>query len=158
MFVKSKWKLLKFHTLNPDHVFEIFGKYSHEEADVVRSSVIDCITCDPVSFNERMIVVFTMLHLNIDEWLLRTKNPKTPADEAVVYGLCQLYSRHALAYTTGSVWSTLEIHRKCSLEDVKGHCDIHFVFLEGGILGQLHKKTKDPQTDGYVISTSKLTG
>ena len=91
VFIKNKWKLLKFCTPNPDHVFEIFGKYSHEEANVVRASVIDYITCDPVSFNERMIVVFTMLHLNIDEWLLRTKYPKSPADEAVVYGLCQLY-------------------------------------------------------------------
>ena len=73
-------------------------------------SVIDYITCDPVSFNERMIVVFTMLHLSIDERLLRTKDPKSSSDEAVVYGLCQLYSRHALAYSMVSVWSTLEIH------------------------------------------------
>ena len=66
-----------------------------------------------------MVVVFTMLHLNLDEWLLRTKNPNSPTDEAAVYGLCQLYLRHALAYMTGSVWSTLEIHGKCSLEEVK---------------------------------------
>ena len=103
VFIKNKRKLLRFRTLNPDHIFDIFSKYSHEETDVVRASVIDYITCDPVSFNERMIVVFTMLHLNIDEWLLCTKDTKSPADEAVVYGLCQLYLRHALAYTTGSV-------------------------------------------------------
>ena len=119
VFIKNKRKVLKFHTPDPDHVYDIFGKYSCEEADVVRTSVIDYITCDPISFNKRMVVVFTMLHLNIDEWLLRTKNSNSPTDEAVVYGLCQLYSRHALAYTTGSVWSTLEIHGKCSLEEVK---------------------------------------
>ena len=87
-----------------------------------------------------MVVVLTMLRVTLDEWLLRIKNPKSPADEAVVYGLCQLYSRHALAYTTGSVWSMLEIHGKCLLQDVKRHCDIHLVFLEGGVLGHLHKK------------------
>ena len=97
VFIKNKQKLLKFHTPNPDHIFEIFGKYSHEDANVVRASVIDYITCDPVSFNEHIIVVLTMLHLSIDEWLLQTKDPK---------------------------W----------------HCDIHLVFLEGGVLGQLHKK------------------
>ena len=144
---------MKFHTLNPDHVFDIFGKYSHKEADIVRASVIDYITCDPVSFNERMIVVFMMLHLSIDEWLLHTKNPKIPADEAVVYGLCQLYLRHALAYTTGSIWSTLEIHGKCSLDDVKRHCDIHLVFLEGGVLGQLHKKPSIPRLMGKSSAT-----
>ena len=111
--------MLKFHTPDPDHVYDIFGKYSREEANVVRTSVINYITCDPISFREQMVVVFTMLHLNLDEWLLHTKDPNMPADKAAVYGLCQLYSRHTLAYTTGSVWSTLEIHGKCSLEEVK---------------------------------------
>ena len=59
-------KVLKFCTPNPDYVYDIFGKYSSEEANVVRASVIDYITCDPISFNEWMVVVFTMLHLNID--------------------------------------------------------------------------------------------
>ena len=92
-----------------------------------------------------MIVVLAMLHLTIDKWLLCIKDPKSPTDEAVVYGLCQLYSRHTLAYTTGSVWSTLKIHGKCSLVDVKRHCDIHLVFLEGGVLGQLHRKSSIPK-------------
>ena len=96
VFIKNKCKVLKFRTPDPDHVYDIFGKYSHEEASVVRTSVIDYITCDLISFNEWMVVVFTMLHLNLDEWLLRTKNPNLPVDEAAVYGLCQLYSRHAL--------------------------------------------------------------
>ena len=145
VFLKNKRKLLKFRSPNPDHVYEIFGNYSHENADVVRSSIVDYITCDPTSFSERMVVVLTMLRVTLDEWLLRIKNPKSPADEAVVYDLCQLYSRHALAYTTGSVWSTLEIHGKCSLGDVKHHCDIHLVFLEGGVLGHLHKKPSVPK-------------
>ena len=131
VFIKNKQKSLKFPIPNPDHVYEIFGKYSREEANVVRASTIDYITCDPVGFSEQMVVVFTMLHLNVNEWLLCTKDPKSPADEAVVYGLCELYSRHVLAYTTGSMWSTLEIHGKCSLDEVKRNCDIHFVFLEG---------------------------
>ena len=145
VFIKNKRKLLKFRTPNPDHVYEIFGKFSHENANVVRSSIVDYITCDPASFRERMVVVLTMLRMTLDEWLLRIKNPKSPADEAVVYGLCQLYFRHALAYTTGSVWSMLEIHGKCLLQDIKRHCDIHVVFLERGVLGHLHKKPSVPK-------------
>ena len=157
VFTKNKCKVLKFRTPNLDHVYDIFGKYSCEEASVVRTSVIDYITCDPISFNEWMVVVLTTLHLNIDEWLLRTKNPNLPADEAVVYGLCQLYLRHALAYTTGSVWSTLEIHGKCSLEEVKQHCDVHLVFLEGGVLGQLHKKPNIPQLMSAPTNPNKAS-
>ena len=52
VFIKTKRKVLKFHTPDPDHVYDIFGKYSREEANVVRTSVIDYITCDPISFRE----------------------------------------------------------------------------------------------------------
>ena len=78
-----------------------------------------------------------------------------PADEASLYGLCQLYSCHALAYTMGSVWSTLEIHGNCSVEDIKRHCHIHLVFLEGGILGQLHRKPTIPR---LMASSTSNTG
>ena len=46
---------------------------------------------------------------------------------------------------TGSMWSTLDIHGKCSLEEVKRHCYVHLVFLEGGVLGHLHKKPSVPR-------------
>ena len=94
-----------------------------------------------------------MLNLDLNSWLLRTKNPKIPADEAGLYSLCQLYSRHALAYTTGSIWSTLELHRNYSVNELKRHCDIHLVFLEGGILAQLHKKPTIPR----LLSVSSAT-
>ena len=52
VFIKNKRKVLKFCTPDPDHVYDIFGKYSRKEANVVRTSVIDYITCDPISFRE----------------------------------------------------------------------------------------------------------
>ena len=94
-----------------------------------------------------------MLNLDLNSWLLRTKNQKIPVDEAVLYSLCQLYSQHALAYTTGSVWSTLELHGKYSVDELKKHCNIHLVFLEGGILAQLHKKPMIPR----LLSVSSTT-
>ena len=131
------------------------GQYSHESPSVVRTSIVDFITCDPKTFKERLVVVFTMLNLDLNSWLIQTKNPKTLAGEASLYGLCQLYSQHALAYTTGSVWSTLELHGNYSVDELKHHCDIHLVFLEGGILGKLHKKPTIPRLMGIA---SKNTG
>ena len=84
-------------------------------------------------------------HHNLNSWLLKTKNRANPADEASLYGLCHLYSRHALVYTTGSIWSSLEWRGKYSVEDIKKNCDIHLVFLDGGILGQLHRKPQVPR-------------
>ena len=110
-------------------------------------------------------MVFTMLNLDLNSWLIRTKNLKIPADEASLYSLCQLYSCHALAYTTGSIWSTLELHGNYSINELKQHCDIHLVFLEGGILAQLHKKPTIPRllsvssaTDRLMARTSESSG
>ena len=85
-----------------------------------------------------------MLHHNLNSWLLKTKNRANPADEASLYRLCHLYSRHALVYTTRSIWSSLEWRGNYSVDDIKTSCDIHLVFLDGGILGQLHRKPQIP--------------
>ena len=98
-----------------------------------------------------------MLNLDLNGWLLRIKNPKIPADEASLYSLCKLYSQHALAYTTGSIWSTLELHGNHSVNELKQHCDIHLVFLEGGILAQLHKKPTIPRLLSVTSATDLLT-
>ena len=145
VYLKPRRKDIKTRVPNPDHIYEVFGKYSHESPDVVRTSIVDFVTCDPESFKERLVVVFSMLHHNLNSWLLKTKNCTNPADEASLYGLCHLYSRHALVYTTGSIWSSLEWRGKYSVEDIKKSCDIHLVFLDGGIFGQLHRKPQVPR-------------
>ena len=145
VYLKPKRKNTKIRVPNPDHIYEVFGKYFHESPDIVRTSIMDFVTCDPESFKERLVVVFSMLHHNLNSWLLKTKNRANPADEASLYGLCHLYSRHALVYTTGSIWSSLEWRGKYSVEDIKKSCDIHLVFLDRGILGQLHRKPQVPR-------------
>ena len=145
VYLKPKRKNAKIRVPNPDHIYEVFGKYSHESPDVVRTSIVDFVTCDPESFKERLVVVFSMLHHDLNSWLLKTKNLANPADEASLYGLCHLYSRHALVYTTGSIWSSLEWRGNYSVDDIKKSCDIHLVFLDGGILGQLHRKPQIPR-------------
>ena len=144
VYCRPKRKNAKIRVPNPDHIYEVFGMYSHESPEVVRTSIMDFVTCDPESFKERLVVVFSMLHHNLNSWLLKTKNPANPADEASLYGLCHLYSRHALVYTTGSIWSSLEWRGNYSVDEIKRSCDIHLVFLDGGILGQLHRKLQIP--------------
>ena len=145
VYLRPKRKNAKICVPNPDHIYEVFGMYPHESPEVVRTSIVDFVTYDPESFKERLVVVFSMLHHNLNSWLLKTKNPANPADEASLYGLCHLYSRHALVYTTGSIWSSLEWRGNYSVDEIKRSCDIHLVFLDGGILGQLHRKPQIPR-------------
>ena len=153
VFLQPKWKNSKKRLPNPDHIYQVFGRYSHESPDVICMSIVDFITCDAESFKEKLVVVFTMLRLDLNSWLLKTKYPSSPADEASLYGLCQLYSGHALAYTTGSVWSTLELHGNFMVNDLKKHCDVHLVFLEGGILANIHQKPQIPRLMGIPLKT-----
>ena len=92
VFIKNKRKVLKFCTPDPDHIYDIFGKYSREEANVVRTSVIDYITCDPISFRERMVVVFTMLHLILMNGCYVQKIPICPRmkQQSMGYVSCTL--------------------------------------------------------------------
>ena len=57
---------------------------------------------------------------------------------------------------TGSVWSTLELHGNYSVSELKCHCDVHLVFLEGGILGHLHKKPTVPWLMGHPSSSRNV--
>ena len=119
VYLKLKRKNANIRVPNPDHIYELFGRYSHDSPVVVRTSIMDFVYCDPESFKERLVAVFTMLHQNLNSCLLKTKNRANPADKASLYGLCHLYSCHALAYTTGSIWSSLEWRGKYSVEDIK---------------------------------------
>ena len=52
VYLHTKRQNAKFRTPNLDHVYDIFGKYSNESPSVVRTSIVDFITCDLESFKE----------------------------------------------------------------------------------------------------------
>ena len=106
-----------------DQIWIMFMKYSESSHMRVHQLfpqvLLIMLHVTPETFKEKLVVVFTMLNLDLNSWLIRTKNPKIPADEASLYSLCQLYSCHAPAYTTGSVWSTLKLHGNYSINELK---------------------------------------
>ena len=48
----------------------------------------------------------------------------------------------------------LELHGNYSVNELKCHCDIRLVFLEGGILRQLHKKPMIPRLMGIPYKSA----
>ena len=69
-YLKPKRKNSKICVPNPDHIYEVFSKYSYESPDIVRTSIVDFVTCNPESFKERLVVIFSTLHHNLNSWLL----------------------------------------------------------------------------------------
>ena len=60
----------------------------------------------------------------------------------------------SLVYTVGSVWTTLNLKSQTSVERIKSKCDLHFAFLDGGVIGILLCKPCVPKliSMGNVIN------
>ena len=83
--------------------------------------------------------------MSLTEWLNNLEKANTCADEAALYGLCHMFSRHSLVYTTGSVWTMLNLTSQTSVQHIKAKCNLHFAFLDGGIIGILLRKPCVPK-------------
>ena len=57
VYLKPKRKNSKRRVPNPDHIYEVFSRYSHERPDIDKTSIVDFVTCDPETFKEKLVVV-----------------------------------------------------------------------------------------------------
>ena len=115
VFQTPKGKCRKL-TAYSDHVFEIFGRYTNETVHEVRCALLDYVKGYSEHFTKCMVVILTMSNVSLLEWLSNMKKPSTCADEAALYGLCHMFSRHSLVYIVGSVWTTLNLKSQTSVE------------------------------------------
>ena len=86
-----------------------------------------------------------MENMSLIEWLNNMEKVNTCVDEAALYGLCHMFSRHSLVYTISSVWTTLNLTNQTSVRHIQAKCDLHFAFLDGGIIGILLRKPCVPK-------------
>ena len=86
-----------------------------------------------------------MENMSLTEWLNNMEKVNTCADEAALYGLCHMFSRHSLVYTIGSVWTTLNLTSQTSVQRIQAKSYLHFAFLDGGIIGILLRKPCVPK-------------
>ena len=86
-----------------------------------------------------------MENMSLSEWLNIMEKASTCADEAALYGLCHMFSRHSLVYTIGSVWTMLNLTSQTSVDHIKAKCDLHFAFLDEGVFGILLQKPCVPK-------------
>ena len=83
--------------------------------------------------------------MSLSEWLNNMEKVNTCADEAALYGLCHMFSRHSLVYSISSVWTTLNLTSQTSVQCIQVKCDLHFAFLDRGIIGILLRKPCVPK-------------
>ena len=130
---------------NPNHVFELFGKYDGKNACEVQMALLNEIASN-MEFYERRAVMF--LHgkgISFPTWIESIGNKTMYCDELALLGLCVVYSRHCLVITRDKFWSTLETINPIGMMDLLKRCNIKLLFLGQLRFGVLNWNPRPPK-------------
>ena len=127
---------------NYEHLFELFGKYSGETADVVHDDVLEQIKTSQHLYEQVGQVFFARREWSFNEWALSVCSHYYYGDELLLFTLCGIFHRHAVIIGMDKNWSTLELEGTMSVEKLLNSCDLHFVYLKPGLFGELTPKKK----------------
>ena len=64
-----------------------------------------------------------------------------------------MFSQHSLVYTVSGIWTTLKLMCQTSVDHIKAKCDLHFAFLDGGVIGILLCKCKEVNNKAPGVDT-----
>ena len=146
-------------TVNPNFMYEIFGVYSGEEADIVRTRMINWVCDNSEEFEKATGLAMIGKDLEIDSWITKMSSTKCGGDEFALFALCKLFHRHACIVNTNRLWHTCSVEG-CPDEDaIKNRCDLRFIQLTHDTFALLRP---NPGMPGYalgsVISAGSVVG
>ena len=142
-------------TLNPDFMFEIFGVYSGEEADVVRVRMINWVRDNLEEFEKATGLAMIGKELELESWITSMSSPKCVGDEFALFALCKLFHRHACIVNTSRLWHTCSVEG-CPDEDaIKNRCDLRFIQLTHESFALLRP---NPGTPGHALGSVIAAG
>ena len=78
-------------TLNPQGVYKMFGEFSLTNAGEVCRGLVKWITDNKEEIKENIKIVLRQKNTSFEDWLKRTSEYKTPADELAIYCLARMY-------------------------------------------------------------------
>ena len=122
---------------NPDHMFQLFRKFSDEDPDCVRQCMIDIILEEPSKWQCAGHVSLQLNLLNIGEWCELMKQPHVSCDKLMLYVLSVVHSRHTIVYTAKCILTTINNINSLSVPELHSVCDVHLVFLGNHMYGKL---------------------
>ena len=136
---------------NPNHVLEIFTKYSDMETDDLRECVLDLVEQDTKYWMHVSSVVLLMKAIDFKTWLSMMRVTICAVDELMLFILCKIHDRHAMVFTDSKLWSTIEEGHQLSLDELYNISDIHLLYLGQDMYGEL--KSLHNETRITTIST-----
>ena len=126
--------------INNSHLFELFGKYSDEDAESVRSDTLKRINTGERVYFCVGTIFFAMREWSFKEWALTACSSFYYGDELLLYALCRIFHRHAMVVCRDRNWSTLEPKGTMMTDELMSACNLRLVYLRPGIFGELIPK------------------
>ena len=125
---------------NPNHLFELFGKFNGKSAVEVRLLLLKHIESNIEFYERRSIVCLKDRGMRFDIWIESIGNETTFCDELALMGLCALYNRHCLVFTKTKFWSSLDSTTPIGFMKLLQQCSVKLIFLGDLKFGVLNWK------------------
>ena len=128
---------------NNSQLFELFGCFSDEDVESVRSDIIERIESGANVYKTVGEDFFAIHETSFTEWAVSACGSYYYGDELLLYVLCRVFHRHTLIVCYDKIWTTLDSPDKI-LSDMEllDTCDVHLIFLRPGIFTELRLKKK----------------
>ena len=142
VFVINRENCIVNNHINNNHLFQMFGKYSDEEPDAVRSDTIERLHMGAQVYTAVGADFFTRMNTNFREWALTACSQYYYGDEMLLFVLCRIFHRHAIVVCRERYWYTGEFPEEMCIDEILARCDLHLVYIRPGIFGELKLKKK----------------
>ena len=149
LFNIDRTNCLRKGEINNDHLFELFGCYSDEDAEAVRSDAVERIESGKTVYIEVGQEFFERRCWSFNEWAMAICSQYYHGDEMLLYVLCRIFHRHAVVICDNRYWCTFDNLSDMPIEAILDACDLHLVYLRPGMFGKLQLKKTSWITDKF---------
>ena len=144
--------------INVNNIYDIFGSYSLDPANIVKANVIAEIESNPVCYSKAGRIMLVMKGTTFKKWLESMKRPRTWPDELMLYALCVLYRHNCVVYVKWQPWHTVQPKAGQTFNMIEEMCETKLLYLGENLFGVLRCLPLDrPITPPIVLSDIQNT-
>ena len=122
---------------NPQILYDVFGEFSQEDSADVKLHTLDLISQEIDLYEKIGTTYLLLLGISMEGWLNMMLRKTSFADELMLYALSRSYNRHTIVYNKNRLWCTMDINQPLTATEIHNHCDVHLVYITGGLFAQL---------------------
>ena len=127
--------------VNHNSMYELFAKWSLDEADELKALIIDKLKTEHAYYSGISMLWMKLKGTTFDRWLEHIKSPHVSADEFMLFVMCREFDRHCAIFTMNKSWSTIQSNTPVVESQLIDRCDLFLLYMGRNQFGILQKKT-----------------